>query len=131
MRRPLRLDVATVAGALSLIGSLTVANAGGSIEPSASAFRVTWQPRAYGVLPGLEGRVENDSSFRVNAVRLRVEGVDDAGQSVGETSTWVFGSIPARGQGHFVVPVIPRAATYRITVSAFDRVAREDPPQSP
>jgi|RhiMetdeSRZDD1v2_1073273.scaffolds.fasta_scaffold2117636_1 hypothetical protein len=131
MRRGVRLDLASVAGALSLVGSMTVADAGGFIEPSASAFRVTWQPRAYGMMPGLEGRVENDSSFRVNAVRLRVEGFDDAGQPVGETSTWVFGSIPARGQGHFVVPSIPRAATYRITVSAFDRVAREDPPQGP
>ena len=34
---------------------------------------------------------------------------------------------------HFVFPALPRAATYRITVSAFDRVAREEPvaPQSP
>jgi hypothetical protein len=129
MRR-LRLDVACVAGALSLLASITLADARGTIEPSDAGFRVTWQRREYGVKPALEGRVENASPFRVNAVRLRVEGFDGAGHPVGETSTWVFGSIPAGGQGHFVVPTIPGAATYRITVAAFDRVAREEP-QSP
>ena len=130
MRRRLRVYVASVAGALALTGSMPTADAGGTTEPSASVpFRVTWEQRTYGVA-GLEGRVQNDSPFRVNSVRLRVEGLDDAGQPVGETSTWVIGSIPARGQGHFVVRPIPRAVTYRITVSAFDRVAREEP-QSP
>jgi hypothetical protein len=101
------------------------------LEPPASAFRVEWERRAYGVRPALEGRVENDSAYRVNSVRLRVEGLDDAGKPVGETSTWVFGSIPAHGQGYFVVPVIPGAQSYRITVSGFDRVSREDSVESP
>jgi hypothetical protein len=100
-------------------------------DPSPSAFRVTWERRAYGVMPAVEGRVENDSTFRVTAVRLRVEGLDDGGQAVGETSTWVFGSIPAHGQGYFVVPVIPGAKTYRISVSGFDRVIREETVESP
>jgi hypothetical protein len=111
--------------------SVTGAGAQGAGESSAPPFRVTWQPRAYGVVPALEGRVQNDLPFRITAVRLRVEGFDDAGQPVGETSTWAFGSIPAGGQGHFVVPPLPRAATYRITVAGFDRVAREDRVQSP
>jgi hypothetical protein len=91
---------------------------------------VTWERRAYSAAGGLEGRVQNDSFYRVNSLRLRIEGLDEAGNAVGETSTWVFGSIPAHGQGHFVAPSIPRAVTYRITVTGFDRVAREEP-QSP
>jgi hypothetical protein len=71
--------------------------------------------------------VENHSAFRVNSVRLRVEGFDGNAQAVGETSTWVFGSIPPRGRGHFVVPPVPRATTHRITVAGFDRVSREEP----
>ena len=130
MPRRLRLDVVSAAGALSLLASITAAAARGTIEPSDSAFRVTWQRREYSVTPALEGRVENASRFRVNAVRLRVEGFDGAGHPVGETATWVFGSIPAGGQGHFVVRTIPGAATYRITVATFDRVSREEP-QSP
>ena len=100
---------------------------------SADALRVTWQPRGYAVVPAIEGYVENDTPFRVSSVRLRVEGFDAAGQPVGETSTWAFGSIPPGGRGHFVVPPVPRAATHRITVSSFDRVSREERPgtQSP
>ena len=59
--------------------------------------------------------------------QLRVEGYDAGGQSVGETSTWTFGNIAPGGRGHFVVPPLPRATTYRITVSAFDRVSRQEP----
>lgn len=118
MPRRFRLHVTWVAGALTLFGWLAVA--------SPSDFRVTWQRRAYSVAGGFEGRVQNESAFRVTAVRLRIEGVDEGGNAVGETSTWVFGSIPARGQGHFVFPAIPRAVTYRVTVAGFDRVARED-----
>ena len=122
MRRRFRLSVVT--SLLTLIGSMTVGDASDAVDPS--AFRVTWQRRAYSVAGGFEGRVENNSPFRVNAVRLRIEGVDEGGNAVGETSTWVFGSVPARGQGHFVFRAIPGAVTYRVTVAGFDRVARED-----
>jgi hypothetical protein len=100
--------------------------------PSADGLRVTWRPRQYAVVPAIEGYVQNDTTFRVSSVRLRVEGFDASGQSVGETSTWAFGTIAPGGRGHFVVPPVPRATTYRITVSAFDRVSREEPStQSP
>jgi hypothetical protein len=95
------------------------------------AFQVTWQPRQYGVLPAIEGHVHNDTAYRVSAVRLRVEGFDASGQSVGQTSTWTFGNIAPGGRAHFVVAPLPGATTYRITVSAFDRVSREEPAQSP
>lgn len=103
------------------------------IAPSAEGLRVTWQPRQYAVVPAIEGYVQNDTVYRVSAVRLRIEGLDANGQAVGETSTWTFGAIPPGGRGHFVVPPVPRATTYRITVTAFDRVSREEPPatQSP
>lgn len=112
--------------ALALMALATDGLAQGTTAPSGEGLRVTWQPRAYGVLPAIEGQVQNDSPFRVSAVRLRVEGFDASGQSVGETSTWTFGNIAPGGRGHFVVPPLPRATTYRITVSAFDRVSREE-----
>jgi hypothetical protein len=125
-----RLLVASLAGALTLIGAITLAHAAGASEALPSAFRVTWQRRAYSVAGGFEGRVENDTPYRVSSVRLRIEGLDEGEHRVGETSTWVFGSIPARGLGFFVFTGIPRAVTYRISVISFDRVAREEP-QSP
>ncbi|HEX3175603.1 MAG TPA: FxLYD domain-containing protein [Methylomirabilota bacterium] len=114
-----------VAALLALLAA-PVASHAQTATDGARPFRVTWERRAYGVRPALEGEVANDSEFRINSVRLRIEGFDDDGQPVGETSTWAFGSIPAHGQGHFVAPAIPRATTYRITVTGFNRVARED-----
>ena len=99
----------------------------GAPPPGADAFRVTWQPRAYSVVPAIEGEVQNDSQFWVSAVRLQVEGFDASGQSVGQTSAWTFGNIAPGGRGHFVIPSLPRASTYRISVSAFDRVSRQEP----
>jgi hypothetical protein len=120
---------------LALVVSWTATDglAQGVPTPPAEPLRVTWQRRAYAVVPVIEGYVENGTVFRVSAVRLRIEGFDASGESVGETSTWTFGSIPPGGRGHFVVPPVPRATTYRITVTAFDRVSREEPPgtQSP
>ena len=114
-------------------GFATDALAQGTAAPSADGLRVAWQPRQYTVVPAIEGYVQNESVLRVSAVRLRVEGLDASGQSVGETSTWAFGTIPPGGRGHFVVPTVPGATTYRITVAAFDRVSREQLPdtQSP
>ena len=98
-----------------------------SPSTSADVLRVTWQPRPYSVVPTIEGEVQNDSAFWVSSVRLQVEGFDASGQSVGQTSTWTFGNIAPGGRGHFVVPTLPRAATYRINVSGFDRVSRGVP----
>jgi hypothetical protein len=118
---------ASVGLALLLSASTSVALAQGIGTPSDEGLRVTWQPRQYAVVPVIEGYVENVTAFRVSAVRLRIEGFDASGQSVGETSTWTFGSIAPGGRGHFVVPPVPRASTYRITVASFDRVSREEP----
>lgn len=122
-----RDTMVTLAAAIGLavVALATTVLAQGSGDPTAESLRVTWQRREYGVVPAIEGKVQNDSAFRVSAVRLRVEGFDEGGQPVGETSTWTFGTIAAGGQGYFVVPPLPRAKTYRITVSAFDRVSRD------
>ena len=128
-----RRSAMTIVVVLALIAMAETGLAQSPSPPPGEALRVTWHPREYGIVPSIEGEVHNDSPFRVSAVRLRVEGFDTSGQTVGETSTWAFGSIAPGRRGHFVFPALPRAATYRITVSAFDRVAREEPvaPQSP
>jgi hypothetical protein len=115
---------------LIVMASATDGSGQAAVAPAAESLRVTWQPRAYGVMPAIEGQVQNDSQFWISAVRLQVEGFDASGQSVGQTSTWTFGNIAPGGRGHFVVAPLPRATTYRISVSAFDRVSRQEP-QSP
>jgi hypothetical protein len=116
-----------VVAVLGLMTSATDGLAQGTAVPGSEALKVTWQPRAFGVRPAIEGQVDNDSQFWVSAVRLHVEGFDANGQPVGQTSTWTFGNIAPGGRGYFVVPPLPGAKTYRITVSAFDRVSRQAP----
>jgi hypothetical protein len=111
---------------LAFMTSATDGLAQGTAGPS-EALRVTWQQREYGVRPAIEGQVQNHTQFWISAVRLSVEGFDASGQPVGQTSTWTFGNIAPGSRGHFVVPPLPRATTYRITVSAFDRVSRQEP----
>jgi hypothetical protein len=127
MSRVGRAFVLAIATAVTCMALATAGLAQGTAPPSAELLHVTWQPRGFGMLPAIEGQVQNDSPFWVSAVKLRVEGYDAGGQSVGETSTWTFGNIAPGGRGHFVVPPLPRATTYRITVSAFDRVSRQEP----
>jgi hypothetical protein len=44
--------------------------------PASDAFRVSWQRETDPVAQRIEGRVHNDSQFRVTDVRLQVEGLD-------------------------------------------------------
>ena len=135
-RRPPRKGMTSAGGrrravfvlvGLALLALAVEGRAQDAKTSSDETLRVTWQRRDYGVLPSLEGQVQNDSRFWITAVRLRVEGFDASGESVGERSAWTIGNIAPGGRGHFVVPPLPRAATYQITVSGFDRVSAEVP----
>jgi hypothetical protein len=96
-------------------------------RPSDERFRVSWEARSYSPAPSIEGYVHNDTLYRVSNVRLRVEGFDAEKRPVGERFVWAFGDIAPRERSYFVAPSLPRAATYRITVSSFDVVSRGGP----
>ena len=88
-------------------------------------FRVDW---ARGDLSPtaqkLEGFVYNDSLCSVTDVRIHIVAVDADGRPIGETLGWVYGDIPARGRGYFVVPLSGApAADYRVDVVSFDAVS--------
>jgi hypothetical protein len=88
-------------------------------RPASDSFRVTWQPRATGVLPTIEGHVYNASSVWVTDVRLQVEGLDAEGHVVGRRFAWALGDIVPGGESSFVVDTVGGAAGYRITVVSF------------
>ena len=72
------------------------------------------------------GYVINDSSYRITAVRLRVDGTDPDGQVLEPAYGWVPGDIPGLGgRGWFNVVVPPNAERYAISVTSFDMVAPE------
>ena len=107
----------------ALVLTMTVAWGQGRGQPASESFRVTWQPRATGVVPTIEGRVYNASLAWVTDVRLQVEGLDPEGHAVGRRFTWVLGDIVPGGESSFVVDTVRGAAGYRITVVSFSVVS--------
>ena len=87
------------------------------------SFRVSWQPRPGALPPSIEGRVHNDSPFRVTDVRLHVQGLDARRQIVGARLTWAYGDIVPGGETSYAVETIPGAVDYRVTVVSYDVVS--------
>ena len=88
-----------------------------------SLFHVTWQPRALGVAPTIEGHVYNESALRVTDVRLLVEGFNADKRPVGRKFAWALGDILAGGETSFVIETIPGAVEYRISVMSYNVVS--------
>jgi hypothetical protein len=91
--------------------------------PAADAFRVSWQQETDPVSRRIEGRVHNDSRFRVTDVRLQVEGLDAGRRPVGRTYAWALGDIAPGEDTCFVIEAVPGAVTYQITVVSYDVVS--------
>ena len=109
--------------ALALMLPTTVAWGQDRDRPANDSFHVSWEPETDSVTPRIEGRVQNDSRFRVTDVRLQVEGLNAAGQPVGRTLAWAVGDIEPGGDTSFVVEGMRGAVTYRIAVDSFDLVS--------
>jgi|KBSSwiStaDraftv2_1062776.scaffolds.fasta_scaffold474186_2 hypothetical protein len=108
---------------LALVLATAVAWGQDRRQPAGDSFRVTWQPRATGVVPTIEGRVHNASLVWVTDVRLQVDGLDPEGHGVGRRFAWVLGDIVPGGESSFVVDAVRGAAGYRITVVSFSVVS--------
>jgi hypothetical protein len=96
--------------------------------PPTSSFRVAWHEQTGAPVPLLEGQVSNLSAAWVTDVRLRVEGVNRAGDPVGVKFTWALGDILPGGETAFIVWSMPDAVDYRISVASFDVVSLSQPP---
>lgn len=98
-------------------------------RPDPQIFEVEWKRRTEAWLrPGIEGWVYNPSGYRVGSVLLKVQTLDGASRVTDERSVWVYGHIPSRGRGYFMVPLpADDRATYRIVVDSFDLISLESP----
>jgi hypothetical protein len=99
--------------------------------PASDAFRVSWQRETDPVAQRIEGRVHNDSQFRVTDVRLQVEGLDGGSRPVGRTFAWALGDIAPGQDTSFVTEAVPGAVTYHITVISYDVVSGPMAPEAP
>jgi len=80
----------------------TVVSAQDQRPPAPDAFRVSWQRETDPVARRIEGRVHNDSPFRVTDLRLEVQDLDADGRLVRRTFTQTIGDIVPGGQTSFV-----------------------------
>lgn len=91
--------------------------------PAGEGFRAEAEPDPLGRRgPAIVGWLYNERDVTVTNVRVRVEGLDGAGQTVASGEAYVYGNVPARGRAYFFVPVPRYADTYRISVVRFDRL---------
>lgn len=119
----MRLALALLLVAVTLLAGSTAAQVS---VPAGGAFRVEGEPDTLGRRgPAIVGWLYNDHAFTVSNVRLRVDVLDPAGQSVGSGEGWVYGNVPARGRAYFFVTVPRYAATYRYEVVRYDRLQFE------
>jgi len=86
-------------------------------------FRVSWQPRAGGGVPTIEGHVHNDSPYRVTNVRLEVDAVDTNGGLMARRDAWALGDIPPGGDSTFVIERFEGAANYQMKVLSYNVVS--------
>jgi hypothetical protein len=82
-------------------------------------FRVDASPTARDGRAVVSGNVWNISDWRADRIQLLVEGLDATGQPVTQRVVWLGSDLSAGMHAFFEVPV-PAAASYRVSVFAFD-----------
>lgn len=85
-------------------------------------FKVTWEPMERKGRPYVAGYVLNDWGFPATRVQLLVDGLDPSGGVVSQTVSWLGQSITPGSRVYFQVPAPQPAASYRVSVFAFDWV---------
>ena len=82
-------------------------------------FRVDAESTARDGRALVSGRVSNISNWRADRIQLLIEGLDASGQPVTQRVVWLGTDLSAGTHSFFEVPV-PTAASYRVSVFAFD-----------
>jgi hypothetical protein len=129
MNRPLIALIVLLAGC-----------AGPAMTPSASVtttmqgweryFSLEWTPQhAPDGSSRIEGYVHNTYGSPMGNVRVLAQALDPAGQVIGQRIEWVPGIVPNFGRSYFIVPALPPAPQYRVSVWAFDIIDYPDFPR--
>jgi len=93
--------------------------------PSTTTLMTGWEHRFaldWTVTPGpdgssrVEGYVSNLNGERAMSLRVMARAVDAQGQVLGQQIAWVPDGAPGFSRAYFVVPHLPRAESYVVTV---------------
>jgi hypothetical protein len=127
----------------ALVLALTMLMAGCAtvdMSPSASVtttmqgweryFRLEWTPeRAPDGGTRIEGYIHNTYGSPMGNVRVLAQALDAANQVVGQRIEWVPGVVPNFGRSYFIVPSLPPAHQYRVSVWSYDIIDFPDFPR--
>jgi hypothetical protein len=83
-------------------------------------FRITWEPFQRRRRPYVGGYVLNNWGLFATRVQLLVDGLDASGRVTSQSVAWLGSSVPPGSRVYFEVPAPQPAATYRVSVFAFD-----------
>lgn len=106
--------------------------AAGGLNPSASTttailgwenwLGVDWAAQARPGGHDIDGYVYSKHGSNIINVQLLAQGLDGNGNVVGQKVEWVQGGVPALQRRYFRIPNMPAAASYRVSVWAFETV---------
>ncbi len=128
MRAPSRSLVALVlafplaAGCAAGTGLVPSATTTTAIQGWENWLRVDWtaSPRPTG--QDLDGYVYSKHGTNIVNVQLLAQGLDTTGNVVAQKVEWLPGVVPALQRAYFRIPNMPAAASYRVSVWAFETV---------
>lgn len=93
-------------------------------------FQLEWTPmRAPDSGTRIEGYVHNTYGSPMGNVRVLAQALDAANQVVGQRIEWVPGVVPNFGRSYFIVPSLPPAHQYRVSVWSYDIIDFPDFPR--
>ncbi|HSF05311.1 MAG TPA: FxLYD domain-containing protein [Methylomirabilota bacterium] len=87
-----------------------------------SYFRLDWQTAQARGRTVVRGTIQNTSTYRARRIQLLIEGVDTSGAIVNQRVEWLGSDLMPGDHLFFESPVGGPAASYRVSVFAFDAI---------
>jgi hypothetical protein len=85
-------------------------------------FTLTWEAWQDRGQPMVGGYVKNEAGFPARRVQLLVEALDASGRVTGQRVDWLGSDLTPGMRAYFEAPAPAPAATYRVSVFAYDWV---------
>ncbi len=89
-------------------------------------FTLTWEAWQDRGQPTVGGYIKNEAGFPARKVQLLVEAVDASGRVTGQRVSWLGSDLTSGTRAYFEAPAPAPAATYRVSVFAYDWVQTAD-----
>lgn len=89
-------------------------------------FTLTWEAWQDGSQPMVGGYIKNEAGFPARKIQLLVEAVDASGRVTGQRVSWLGSDLTPGMRAYFEAPAPAPAATYRVSVFAYDWIQTAD-----